>query len=253
MEHATSRRSHGDRLMDLFAQEPFLSPKTLRKSGIPGFVIQRALQSGKIVRIGEAGATAAYHLAGAAQADEGDDQTLHALAEISRAHKWAVLWGPSALMLHDLHDMGARRLHAAAVPPGRNRTTSISGLTIVTWSNEAMFTVGVEPHSYRGQEIRVTDPARTVLDALRERGRNRAARRDVNGDRTKPGALVETESVYSALKLFVEREGGELAAEKLRSHAEKLGWAEELAPVLEPLSQLSSSFRSAEEDPYPFR
>lgn len=159
--------THAERLVELLRNGEVLRHRDLVAAGIPAVVIKRCLERGVVERVGDDISDLNVGYALPQVPVEGSEHAR--LAAIAARHPRGVLCLHSALRLHELTDEVLED-QVIAIPSGGWRQTAIEGLRIVQWADRRLFEVGVEQREILGQTVRVTDPARTVLDCFRWRG-----------------------------------------------------------------------------------
>jgi hypothetical protein len=139
-------------------------------------------------------------------------------ALVAFRHPGAVLFGTSALRLHDMYD-DAGEPDMVAVGKDKNRTTLVEGLLVTRWSSPSRFAVGVERREFLGQAIGVTDEFRTVLDVIQMAA----------GDHP----VIGKEHADKAMEALLQRhdDSGEAMA-TLVDYAGRLEWRQERVAAL---------------------
>lgn len=135
-------------------------PRDLAGLGVPFRHLQQYVAEGAVEQLGPG----LYRLAGAAS-DESE-----ALAMVSVAVPGAIVCLLSALRFHLIgsqspHEVWIaidRKARRPARPPVKTRVVRFSG---------AMLTCGIDEHDVLGVPVRVTSPARTVVDCFRYRNK----------------------------------------------------------------------------------
>jgi predicted transcriptional regulator of viral defense system len=151
---------------------PLLSPARLRKSGLGAFFrprdiaplgvsfpdLQRLVAEGAVDKVGPG----LYRLA-AAEPDE-----LETLAMVSSAIPNGIVCLISALRVHNIGTQAPHEVWLALDRKARKPSRPPARVRIVRFSG-AMLTYGIQDRSILGVPVRVTSPARTVVDCFRYR------------------------------------------------------------------------------------
>ncbi len=127
------------------------------QSGISHRTLRRLAEAGDLAQVGRG----FYALPGAIPED------IDLLTAIGRSHH-AVIGLPSALRYHDLTTQNPSEVWLL-VPKGAWRPRGSTAPTRVVTVAKALMTLGVERQQIAGHEIRVTNPARTVVDCFKFR------------------------------------------------------------------------------------
>jgi hypothetical protein len=149
-----------------------LTPARLRKSGLGAFFrprdieplgisfpdLQRLVAEGAVEKVGRG----LYRLA-AAEPDE-----LETIAMVASAVPTGIVCLLSALRLHNIGTQAPHEVWLALDRKARKPSRPPARLRIVRFSG-AMLTYGVQDRSVLGVRIRLTSPARTVVDCFRYR------------------------------------------------------------------------------------
>jgi hypothetical protein len=212
------RGSHSERLLDLMRDGRVWRQRDIADHGISSHAVHRLVATGEVqaVRVedrrtsgnpgGEGEVILGYCLAGI---DFDVRERWERFALIAFRHPGAVLYGTSALRLHDMFDE-AGEPDMIAVGKDRNRTTLVEGLLVTRWSSQARFAVGVEPRVFLGQAIGVTDEYRTALDVIQM----------ASGDNSGIGK----EHADKALEVLLQRHDWAEAMATMVDYAGRLGW-----------------------------
>ena len=221
--------THSERLVNILSDGGVMRHRDLVAAGVPSVVIARVLERGAIERITDhmSGLEIGYALPGFCGPDGGPPR----FAALVEMHPRGVFCMRSALQMHELTD-DAQEGHVMALPPGASRRTKREWLKLVQWGDPRMFEVGVQSMEVLGQRVRVTDPARTVLDCFRKRDCPR-------------------DDARKALFELVGRQDGGGAARLLRvyDHAIALGWTDTLPAIRDAAALVPSAEPSAPPKP----
>ena len=151
---------------------PLLTPERLRKSGLGAFFrprdieplgvsfpeLQRLVAEGAVEKVGPG----LYRLA-AANPDE-----LETIAMVASAVPTGIICLLSALRIHNIGTQAPHEVWLAIDRKARKPSRPPSRLRIVRFSGP-MLTYGVQDRSILGVRVRLTSPARTVVDCFRYR------------------------------------------------------------------------------------
>lgn len=162
-EHSSSRGSltHGERLRTLFEQKRLVRARDVQRSGIPHVYLTRLVKAGEARRVGHG----LYELAGAPW-DERDTY-----AQVCARIDKAVIGLLSAAQLHELTVIAPPTVWIF-LPPGTPRPRVDFVRLEVAYMDPALLDhTAVEALDYFGASIRVTTPAKTVVDLFRYRNR----------------------------------------------------------------------------------
>ena len=172
-------------------------------AGFPAAILSRMVARGEIERVTTLEEVCVgYRIPSPANEVNFVDQQV---AAIALRHPNGVFCLTSALRLHDLFDDRVADF-TIALPPNRNRSVRVPNLKTLTWSDPVMMTTGIETREVDGTIVKVTDPARTVVDLFR------------------PMHKVTDEVAFGALEELVVRRGGGLEEiARIECYAEKLG------------------------------
>ncbi|MEO6094259.1 MAG: type IV toxin-antitoxin system AbiEi family antitoxin domain-containing protein [Fibrobacteria bacterium] len=138
----------------------FFKPKDLRPLGISYRQIQEMVADGTVERIG----TGLYRL----QAMEPDEH--ETLAMVATAVPKAILCLLTALSIHGIGTQVPHEVWIALDRKARKPERLPAKVKIVRYSG-AMLTYGIEQQTLLGRPIRITSPARTVVDCFRYRNK----------------------------------------------------------------------------------
>lgn len=145
-----------ERLLQHLKRNTLARSRELRARGVSGTAISRAVEEGKIVRIGRG----LYQLADA-QAD------LHAsLAEVAKRTPKAVICLTSALAFHGLTDQLPRKVWIAIGAKDWEPNFSYPRIRAVRF-REPYYSEGVERHEISGVVVQVYSVTKSIADAFR--------------------------------------------------------------------------------------
>ena len=138
----------------------FFRPRDVRRLGISYHDIQRMVAEGHV----EAAGAGVYRLANV-EATE-----METIAMVASAVPHAIICLLSALRVHDIGTQSPREVWLAIDRKARKPTRLPAAARIVRFSGQ-MATYGVLRESVQGVNVRVTSPARTVVDCFRYRNK----------------------------------------------------------------------------------
>lgn len=127
------------------------------REGIAAATIARMEQNGEVLRLGR----------GLWQLSDAEVETGHTLAEIAKLIPKGIICLTSALSYHDLTDKLPREIFVAI--DRKDWRPRVHGVRVMRFSPKAM-QVGVEDLVIEGVTVRITSPAKTVVDMFRYRG-----------------------------------------------------------------------------------
>lgn len=196
--------AHEMAVIDLARRQLVIRPKDLAAIGIPTATLTTLVRRGLLERTGR----------GLYIAPDAAHEYL-TLAEATRRAPTAVICLLSALAFHEIGTQLPREIWIALDPHTRAPRADWPPLKIVRFGGVAM-TRGVETHDVGGVPIRVTDPARTVVDCFRYRHK------------------IGIDVAIEALRDYVDRKLGSLGT--LLSHADALRAGRVIRPYVEALA-----------------
>lgn len=155
-----NQSSPSQRALELVDGVGLLRPSDLEKAGISRQYAYRLCDSGVLRRVGPG-------LYARAKSEESENISL---ATVARRVPAAIICLLSALRFHELTTQNPHRVWIA-LPP-RSRVPVISGLAlrVVQFSGTAL-SEGVETLEMDGVSVRITTPARTVVDCFKYRNK----------------------------------------------------------------------------------
>src|SRR5207248_37119 len=138
----------------------FFRPRDLRPLGITHYQIQRLVAEGHAEKAGP----------GLYRLSDAEATEMETIAMIASAVPHAIVCLLSALRVHDIGTQSPRRVWLAVDRKARKPTRLPAAVSIVRFSGQ-MLTYGVETRSIQGVQVRITSPARTVIDCFRYRNK----------------------------------------------------------------------------------
>ena len=158
--HADARVTAADRAIEFMSTRGIVRLRELKAEGIPEMAVARLVRSGRIVRLAR----------GLYQLPDAEIGPSHTLAEVAKLVPKGVICLISALSHHDLTLQlppfvwvaidGHTRLPSHRYPPMR----------FVRFGSKAL-TMGVGEHRIEGVDVRITTPAKTIVDCFRFRNK----------------------------------------------------------------------------------
>jgi predicted transcriptional regulator of viral defense system len=138
----------------------FFRARDVVRLGLTHYLLQRMVAEGHIKRVGPG----LYRLAHV-EATE-----METIAMVASAAPHAIVCLLSALRVHEIGTQLPRQVWLAIDRKGRKPKRLPAEVTIVRFSGQ-MLTYGVITQPMQGVEVRVTNPARTVVDCFRYRNK----------------------------------------------------------------------------------
>ena len=152
--------SKRQQVIDLVCAQPVIRPRDLKEHGLPKDYLYILAQEGVIERIGR----------GLYQWPNKDLGRHHSLVEISKLAPKAVVALLSALNYHNMTTQNPHQIWLAIDRKAWRPEISYPPVRFVTMSAESLHS-GVETHSIEGVPIKVFNPAKTVVDCFKYRGK----------------------------------------------------------------------------------
>jgi len=152
--------SKRQQVIDLVRGQPVIRPRDLKDHGLPKDYLYSLAQEGVIERIGR----------GLYQWPNKDLGRYHSLVEISKLAPKAVVALLSALNYHNMTTQNPHQIWLAIDRKAWRPEISYPPVRFVTMSAESLHS-GVETHSIEGVSIKVFNPAKTVVDCFKYRGK----------------------------------------------------------------------------------
>jgi predicted transcriptional regulator of viral defense system len=138
----------------------FFRPRDVIPLGVTHYQIRRMVAEGRVERIGPG----LYRLA------DVEATELETVAMVASAVPHAIVCLLSALRVHDLGTQSPRQVWLAIDRKARKPTRLPAAARIIRYSGP-MLTYGVTTLSIQGVNVRITSPARTVVDCFRYRNK----------------------------------------------------------------------------------
>ncbi len=138
----------------------FFRPRDLEPLDIPYAELQRLVAAGTVEKVGPG----LYRLAAA------EPSEFETIAMVASAAPGGIICLLSALRLHGIGTQSPHEVWLALDRKARKPARLPAKVRIVRFSG-AMLTYGIETHPILGVPVRVTSPARTVVDCFRYRGK----------------------------------------------------------------------------------
>jgi predicted transcriptional regulator of viral defense system len=138
----------------------FFRPRDVVRLGLTHYQLQRMVAAGQVERVG----SGLYRLA------DVEATEMETIAMVASAVPQAVVCLLSALRVHDIGAQSPHEVWLAVDRKARKPTRLPAKTSIVRFSGQ-MLTYGVVEQSIQGVRVRLTSPARTVVDCFRYRNK----------------------------------------------------------------------------------
>lgn len=148
--------TQGERLRAMMAKRAIIRAQDLRKAGIAGSTIQRALEKGELARVSR----------GLYQNSNSDIDGNQTLAEVANRIPKGVIAMTSALAFHGLTDQMPRKTWVAIGPSDWSPVQAYPPTRIVRFA-EKYLTKGIEHHTISGVAVPIYSVAKTLADLFR--------------------------------------------------------------------------------------
>lgn len=135
-------------------------PRDLDRYGIPRSRLYRLVEKGLVLR----------HARGVYTSPDHEPTADHALAQVSKRVPAAIVCLLSALRFHQLTTQLPHQVWIALPKSARRPGFDFPPLRVVRFTGRAR-TAGVEVHRIEGVEVRITGPAKTVVDCFKYRNK----------------------------------------------------------------------------------
>jgi predicted transcriptional regulator of viral defense system len=194
--------SQRDLTIDLLRRRGVMRASDLAAAGVHPPALSRMAMDGTLIRV----ARGLYELADA------EVSALHSMAEVAVRVPNAVICLVSALLIHGITLANPGRVWIAIRSKDRTPATTHVGLRVVRFGGKAR-SVGIETHVIDGVSVRVTSPARTIVDCFRFRrivGLDvalEALRMGVRSGRARPAEIAElamTLRIWTVIRPYLE-------------------------------------------------
>lgn len=149
-----------DRVLELAAQKGLLRTRDVTELGIARAVLSRLTEAGRLVRV-ERGL---YTL------PDAEPTSHHSLALVAKQVPQAIVCLLSALAVHELTDQNPFEVWIALPQKAWAPKMDYPPIRLVRFSGR-LLDVGVEERAIEGVPVKITSPARTVVDCFRFRRR----------------------------------------------------------------------------------
>jgi len=149
-----------DKAIQILAKSGMARLHELKAAGIPETVVARLTQAGRVVRL----ARGLYQLPNA------DLQTSHTLAEVAKIVPKGVICLISALVYHELTLQLPPFVWVAIEVHTRRPKHRYPPMRFVRFSKNGLIE-GVEQHMIESVPVKITSPARTIVDCFRFRNK----------------------------------------------------------------------------------
>jgi predicted transcriptional regulator of viral defense system len=151
-------RTTAERALAMMADRGMVRLSELKAAGIPEMVLARLTRAGRVIRL----ARGLYQLPNA------DIQTTHTLAEVAKIVPKGVTCLISALAFHELTSQMPPYVWVAIETHTRQPQRRYPPMRFVRFGKKALIE-GVKEHVIEGARVKITNPARTIVDCFRFR------------------------------------------------------------------------------------
>ena len=138
----------------------FFRPRDVKSLGVTYYQIQRMVAEG----VAEKAGAGLFRLTDAAVTE------METIAMVASAVPHAIVCLLSALRVHDIGTQSPRQVWLAIDRKARRPTRVPAAIRVVRFSGQ-MLSYGVSTQSMQGVPVRITSPARTVVDCFRYRNK----------------------------------------------------------------------------------
>ncbi len=194
-----------DKAIEILANSGMVRLHEFKAAGIPETVVARLANAGRIVRLAR----------GLYQLPDADLQTSHTLAEVAKIVPKGVICLISALVYHELTLQLPPFVWVAIEVHTRQPKHRYPPMRFVRFSKKALIE-GVERHTIEGVPVKITSPARTIVDCFRFRN--------------KTGVDIALSAMREALRKRVCK------PDDILTHAQSLRIASVVGPYLEAMT-----------------
>ena len=149
-----------DRAIQILSKSGMVRLREFKAAGIPETVVARLTRAGRVVRL----ARGLYQLPSA------DLQTGHTLAEVAKIVPKGVICLISALVYHELTLQMPPFVWVAIDVHTRQPNHRYPPMRFVRFGKKAL-TQGIERHMIEGASVKITSPAKTIVDCFRFRNK----------------------------------------------------------------------------------
>lgn len=149
-----------ERAIQIISKSGMVRLRELKAVGIPETVVARLTKAGRVVRL----ARGLYQLPSA------NLQTGHTLAEVAKIVPKGVICLISALVYHELTLQMPPFIWVAIDVHTRQPKHRYPPMRFVRFSKKAL-TEGIEQHVIEGVSVKITSPAKTIVDCFRFRNK----------------------------------------------------------------------------------
>lgn len=153
-------KAAAEKAIEIISKNGMARLREIKAAGIPEVVVARLAKTGRVVRL----ARGLYQLPNA------DLQTSHTLAEVAKIVPKGVICLISALVYHELTLQMPPFIWVAIEGHTRQPKHRYPPMRFVRFSKKAL-TEGVEQHVIEGVAVKITSPAKTIVDCFRFRNK----------------------------------------------------------------------------------
>lgn len=158
--HPVVHRTAADKAMEIISRGGMARLREIQAAGIPGVVVARLAKAGRVVRLAR----------GLYQLPDTDIQVGHTFAEVAKIVPKGVICLISALVHHQLTLQMPPFVWVAIEGHTRQPKRHYPPMRFVRFSRKAL-SEGIEQHLIEGVAVRMTSPARTIVDCFRFRNK----------------------------------------------------------------------------------
>src|SRR3990167_2373765 len=149
-----------ERAIQIISKSGMVRLRELKAVGIPETVVARLTKAGRVVRLAR----------GLYQLQSANLQTGHTLAEVAKIVPKGVICLISALVYHELTLQMPPFIWVAIDVHTRQPKHRYPPMRFVRFSKKAL-TEGIEQHVIEGVSVKITSPAKTIVDCFRFRNK----------------------------------------------------------------------------------
>lgn len=146
--------------IEIISEGGIVRLRELKAAGIPGVVVSRLTRAGRVVRLAR----------GLYQLPDADLQTSHTLAEVAKLVPKGVICLISALVYHELTLQMPPFVWVAIDVHTRQSSHHYPPMRFVRFGKKSL-TKGIEEHIIEGVTVKITSPAKTIVDCFRFRNK----------------------------------------------------------------------------------
>ncbi|MDK9720406.1 MAG: type IV toxin-antitoxin system AbiEi family antitoxin domain-containing protein [Rhodospirillales bacterium] len=203
--HLGTQQTAADKALEIISKGGMARLREIKAAGIPGVVVARLAKAGRVVRLAR----------GLYQMPDADIQAGHTLAEAAKIVPKGVICLISALSYHELTLQMPPHVWVAIENRTRQPKPDYPPMRFVRFSPKAL-SEGIDQHLIEGVPVRITNPARTIIDCFRFRNK------------------IGVDIAISALREALRKR--RCTADDIMKHAKELRIASVVRPYLEAMT-----------------